>query len=79
MAETKRDYYEVLGVPKDADEAALKKAYRVPVSYTHLFIQSLRMRFYAFCTENTDPEIQGDIFMAKEMIAMLLALSLIHI
>ena len=31
------------------------------------------MRFYAFCTENTDPEIQGDIFMAKEMIAMLLA------
>ena len=27
MAETKRDYYDVLGVPKDADEAALKKAY----------------------------------------------------
>lgn len=27
MAE-KRDYYEVLGVPKDADEAAIKKAYR---------------------------------------------------
>ena len=31
------------------------------------------MRYYTFCTENTDPEIQGDIFMAKEMIAMLLA------
>ena len=28
MAESKRDYYEVLGVPKDADEDALKKAYR---------------------------------------------------
>ena len=28
MAETKRDYYEVLGVDKNADEATLKKAYR---------------------------------------------------
>lgn len=28
MAEVKRDYYEVLGVDKNADEAALKKAYR---------------------------------------------------
>ena len=25
MAESKRDYYEVLGVPKDANEDALKK------------------------------------------------------
>ena len=29
MAESKRDYYEVLGIGKDADEAAIKKAYRV--------------------------------------------------
>lgn len=28
MAEAKRDYYEVLGVGKDADDSALKKAYR---------------------------------------------------
>ena len=35
MAETRRDYYEVLGVPKDADEAALKKAYRVLAKKYH--------------------------------------------
>ena len=29
MAETKRDYYEVLGVDINADDATLKKAYRV--------------------------------------------------
>ena len=28
MAETKRDYYEVLGVDRNADEAAIKSAYR---------------------------------------------------
>ena len=32
---SKRDYYEVLGVPKDADEAALKKAYRVLAKKYH--------------------------------------------
>ena len=28
MATTERDYYEVLGVPRDADDAAIKKAFR---------------------------------------------------
>ena len=35
MAETKRDYYEVLGVEKTADEAAIKKAYRVLAKKYH--------------------------------------------
>ena len=35
MAESKRDYYEVLGVDKTADEAALKKAYRVLAKKYH--------------------------------------------
>ena len=35
MAESKRDYYEVLGVAKDADDAALKKAYRVLAKKYH--------------------------------------------
>ena len=32
---TKRDYYEVLGVPRDADEAAIKKAYRALAKKNH--------------------------------------------
>ena len=28
MSLTKRDYYEVLGVDRNADEAAIKRAYR---------------------------------------------------
>ncbi len=35
MAETKRDYYEVLGVGRDADDAALKKAYRALAKKYH--------------------------------------------
>lgn len=35
MAEQKRDYYEVLGVDKNADDAALKKAYRVLAKKYH--------------------------------------------
>ncbi|MCR4650101.1 MAG: molecular chaperone DnaJ [Lachnospiraceae bacterium] len=35
MAESKRDYYEVLGVDKSADEAALKKAYRTLAKKYH--------------------------------------------
>jgi molecular chaperone DnaJ len=35
MEENKRDYYEVLGVDKNADEATLKKAYRVLAKKYH--------------------------------------------
>lgn len=35
MAEQKRDYYEVLGVEKNADDAALKKAYRALAKKYH--------------------------------------------
>lgn len=35
MAEAKRDYYEVLGVGRDADDGAIKKAYRVLAKKYH--------------------------------------------
>ena len=35
MAESKSDYYEVLGVSKDADDAAIKKAYRALAKKYH--------------------------------------------
>ena len=35
MAENKRDYYEVLGVDRSADDAALKKAYRALAKKYH--------------------------------------------
>ncbi|MCR5742863.1 MAG: molecular chaperone DnaJ [Lachnospiraceae bacterium] len=35
MADSKRDYYEVLGVSRDADDAALKKAYRTLAKKYH--------------------------------------------
>lgn len=35
MAESKRDYYEVLGVPKNADDSAIKKAYRILAKKYH--------------------------------------------
>ena len=35
MAEAKRDYYEILGVSRDADDATLKKAYRALAKKYH--------------------------------------------
>ena len=35
MAEQKRDYYEVLGVGKNADDAEIKKAYRALAKKYH--------------------------------------------
>ena len=35
MAEQKRDYYEVLGIGKNADDAEIKKAYRALAKKYH--------------------------------------------
>ena len=35
MAEQKRDYYEVLGIEKSADDATIKKAYRALAKKYH--------------------------------------------
>ena len=59
MAETKRDYYEVLGVPKDADDAALKKAYR-----------SLAKKYHPD-TNQGNPEAEAKFKEASEAYAVL--------
>ena len=38
----KRDYYEVLGVDKSADDATLKKAYRQLAKKHHIKIEGLK-------------------------------------
>ena len=40
MAENKRDYYEVLGVDRGADEATIKKAYRQLAKKYHPDLQN---------------------------------------
>ncbi|MCI8402302.1 MAG: molecular chaperone DnaJ [Lachnospiraceae bacterium] len=59
MAENKRDYYEVLGVSKDADEAALKKAYR-----------SLAKKYHPD-TNQGNPEAEAKFKEASEAYAVL--------
>lgn len=59
MAETKRDYYEVLGVSKDADDAALKKAYR-----------NLAKKYHPD-TNQSNPEAEAKFKEASEAYAVL--------
>lgn len=59
MAETKRDYYEVLGVPRDADDAALKKAYR-----------TLAKKYHPD-TNQSNPEAEAKFKEASEAYAVL--------
>ena len=65
MAE-KRDYYEVLGVAKDADDAAIKKAYREIAKKYHPDMHP------------GDKECEEKFKEAQEAYAVL-SLSLIHI
>lgn len=59
MAENKRDYYEVLGVPRDADDAALKKAYR-----------ALAKKYHPDTNQN-NPEAEAKFKEASEAYAVL--------
>ena len=45
MAEAKRDYYEVLGVSKDADDATIKKAFAGIINQHFYFMCWLFIRF----------------------------------
>ena len=47
MAEQKRDYYEVLGVDKNADDAAIKKAYRLHLIVFETFLGAAVHRLFA--------------------------------
>ncbi len=46
MAEQKRDYYEVLGVEKSADDTAIKKAYRVLAKKYHPDMNPVKNFFF---------------------------------